>query len=210
MSILVSCHETKEQRVPNLSTEKQDQSFNERVDDSKILSSLSSDEYKIDLEKFIAISSQIFNIKKELIETEMDSTFKKQQFQNETKNIYNAIRHNASSYRQIELTYDRRFTVQLYELRFDDIQSAEEMFDTFKVFGMTRDMDLTPGLTYTNDYLRLDKNSVFWLNSPCMVSIPNHLKLVKAFQEMLELSPVEKSAMHCKCGAIFCTLADDL
>ncbi|ARN79026.1 hypothetical protein BST97_14080 [Nonlabens spongiae] len=144
----------------------------------------------VDVEDFTSSSSQIFDIEEGDIKIEIDTVVYNMQTIEKVNNIYLAIDQNANSYRQIEIRYNRKFTVRLYELRFDNVQSAKKMFGIFKTFGMTRKADLVPGLTYTNDYVRLDKNSVYWLNSPCMVSISNQTKLVEIFLKILELKSI--------------------
>lgn len=212
ISILYSCKEARDPSGSNLSTEKQEKSFDNKVVDSVNVSDLRSGNFMVDVEEFIASSSQIFDIEEGDIKIEIDTVVYNMQTIEKPNNIYLAIDQNASSYRQIELRYNRSFTVRLYELRFDNLQSAKKMFDIFKTFGMTRKVDLVPGLTYANDYVRLDKNSVYWLNSPCMVSTSDHTKLVEIFLKMLELTSIseEGSSMYCQCGSLFCTLSDEL
>ena len=157
ISILYSCKEAREPSDPDLSTEKQDQSFEKKVVDSANVSNLRSGNFMVDVEEFISSSSQIFDIEKGDIKIEIDTVVYNMQTIEKPNNIYLAIDQDASSYRQIQLRYNRSFTVRLYELRFDNVQSAKKMFDIFETFGITRKVDLVPGLTYTHDYVRLDK-----------------------------------------------------
>lgn len=211
-AILISCKESIETDGQSLNENDKSDHYFKDINRSSLILNKNLNKRTIEISEFLNKSSQIFDTEKEFIEIEIDTIFEKQTSQDEIKSIYDVIQRNANSYRQIELRYNRSFTVTLYELRFDNVQSAKKMFETFQAFGMTQNEDSVPGLTYTNDYIRLDNNSVFWLNSPCIVSIPNHFNLVEVFQEMLELSDTlnEKSVMHCKCGAIFCTLGEDI
>lgn len=78
-----------------------------------------------------------------------------------------------------------------------DEMKANSVFALFEKIALENTG--VPGLTYASDYLVRIFNEIFWLNSSCSYSYPNHMKFVDKFKKMKQVSPDTK-AIECECG----------
>lgn len=62
-----------------------------------------------------------------------------------------------------------------------------------------------PGLTYTNDDVRLLGRSIAWFNSPCRLSIQNHHKLAELLFERVGFEKANQK-IECSCGHVICKI----
>ena len=63
--------------------------------------------------------------------------------------------------------------------------------------------DSHPGLTYTNDYVIKSSNKIYWINSGCIYSFKNHLKLKQNMLKSLDMNKIQDSIL-CRCGQTEC------
>ena len=83
-----------------------------------------------------------------------------------------------------------------------EYKTPEDVLAAYKVLVKAGEYESgpPPGLTYTNDYLCIKGNTMYWINTACMYSFDNHKKLIAAFRKIFEINSRE---LLCQCGG-FC------
>ena len=101
----------------------------------------------------------------------------------------------------------RELRIWFVEATYQDTISANRAFDELhkqsgKVDG---EIDFSPGITYTNDYVIKSYNKIYWLNSGCSYAFSNHQKLKQIMLQSLRIDNIQDS-IWCKCGQPKCSL----
>lgn len=161
-------------------------------------------EYKI---KVDSLFSKIFSEKINsnlIIDTinKMDlifNFFKSSPLENITKHTNWCIRYDFNI-----INDDVRRKKQLIIFDFKTQIESDSCFVIFEKFATdTNYFEIfVPGLTYTNDYLVLIKNKIYWINSSCMYSYENHLKFVEELKKILNIT--NEKTINCECGNWIC------
>ncbi len=84
--------------------------------------------------------------------------------------------------------------------------AARSCFDVLERHATASDTGV-PGLTYTNDDVRLKGNRVAWINSTCRLSSPYHRKLAGLLLERLGFGN-EDRRIECDCGEVICVVRE--
>lgn len=77
-------------------------------------------------------------------------------------------------------------------------RAAKVCFERLSVLGSYEEQG-PPGLTYTNDDVRLLGNEIAWINSTCRLSVPDHRKLTGLLMERLGFGEASLR-IECECG----------
>lgn len=127
---------------------------------------------------------------KELVNTEISDI---------TKHSSHSIKYNFSI-----IDGDKRQKHSLVELKYKNEKDAQSAFLLIEKVG--KEKSGIPGLTYTNDYVELCENKIFWLNSSCAYSEETHKNFVSLFKK-LNISVASKTLV-CQCGEVICDRPD--
>ena len=82
-------------------------------------------------------------------------------------------------------------------LSFTNEYIADSVFNIFEYVANAKKIG-APGLTYSNDYLILIKNEIYWLHTGCSYAYFNHLKFVNILQNMVDT--YDYKSIECECG----------
>lgn len=96
---------------------------------------------------------------------------------------------------------------RLISATYADSVAANVVFSLLKedAYDSERGDNLTPGLTYSNDFVIRSGNQIYWLNSGCQYAFFNHQKLKDCMMQSLHIGSVQDS-IWCKCGQVKCSL----
>lgn len=94
----------------------------------------------------------------------------------------------------------RQYSVILHVMECSSIAIANALFNSMHEYSK-QDIGV-PGLTYTNDYLIMHKHRIYWLNSGCDMSYPNHQRFVQLLNTTLQVAP--NHFIECQCGDLVC------
>jgi hypothetical protein len=122
-----------------------------------------------------------FNVLKE---TPLENIFN-EAIKNE-RYIFNLSNNNNFSF--IILTYENKYI-------------TDSIFNVIEKESIENNW-IPPGLTYTNDYLIAIENNIYWINTSCLYSYYNHLKLVNILKSMLDIQG--HKSIECECGKVTC------
>lgn len=89
-------------------------------------------------------------------------------------------------------------------LTFDTTEEVDSLYS--KIQNVAIEKSGVPGLTYGNDYLSKYENKLYWIHSSCSYSYENHCRLVKIFENNLNITIQE--SIRCKCGHVICELQE--
>jgi hypothetical protein len=101
---------------------------------------------------------------------------------------------------------NRELRFWLVEASYQDSISISQAFEELHNQSGKVDIknDFHPGLTYTNDYVIKSSNKIYWLNSGCIYSFKNHLKLKQNMLRSVDLIKIQDSIL-CRCGQTECS-----
>lgn len=84
---------------------------------------------------------------------------------------------------------------KFYILQYDNEDNAIKAFKVLITEGTQQQG--APGLTYTNDFVFRKAHLIYWVNTACMYSFENHMKLVNTLKNIFE---VQNPGLLCECG----------
>ncbi len=124
---------------------------------------------------------------------------------NKESNTYYFLITNSKNIMRYEFD-NTKINIEILHITTNSNHKVNELFSYIQMKGKNNSsVDSTPGLTYENDYVFIYENSIYWLNSPCLVSYKNHLLLSNFLRKMIsQNSNNVTNELFCECGKVKC------
>lgn len=120
--------------------------------------------------------------------------------------VLKAMAMDVHELRFLDSDRNRNAHITLALASFASDSSARSCFEHLSILASDEE-DAIPGLTYTNDDVRLKGDRVAWINSTCRLSSQNHSKLAEVLFERLGFTGADRR-IECNCGQVICAVKE--